>query len=33
MILDFKDRVEIQKEFKNHKYILVVSLEESTIED
>ena len=33
MILDFKDRVDIQKQFLNHKYILVVSPEESTIED
>ena len=33
MILDFKANVDIKKRFENHKYILQVYPEESSIED
>ena len=33
MILNFKDRVPLQKQFKNYKYILTVLPEASTVDE
>ena len=33
MILDFQDHVDVQKEFKESKYILTVCPEESTVQE
>ena len=33
MILDFKDKIDVQKVFREYKYILIVSPEESLVQD